>query len=200
MSWINTISYESATGRLKKLYDRIKGPKGVLDNVLTIHSLRPHTLEAHMTLYKAVLHHSGNTLPKWYLELLGTYVSMINKCNYCATHHAVGFKRNLGSDEKYERLMSCLADGVYTNHLEGKYIAGIRYAKLLTIAAPDVNESHITSLRNANLTDGEILEINQVVGYFNYVNRMVVGLGIDLEESDIGLSPQSSDGDDWSHS
>ena len=48
MSWIKTIDYDEAEGRLKNLYTRVKGPNNNVDNVLKIHSLRPHTLEGHM--------------------------------------------------------------------------------------------------------------------------------------------------------
>ena len=50
MSWIKTISYEDADPSLKKIYDRVKGPDNAVDNVLSVHSLRPHTLVGHMTL------------------------------------------------------------------------------------------------------------------------------------------------------
>ena len=71
MSWIKEIPYEKASGQLKKIYDRVKGPNNTIDNVLSIHSLRPHSLTGHMALYKNVIHNSKNTLPKWYLETLG---------------------------------------------------------------------------------------------------------------------------------
>jgi hypothetical protein len=48
MSWIERIPYAAATGRLRTIYERVKGPRGELDNILTVHSLRPHTLEGHM--------------------------------------------------------------------------------------------------------------------------------------------------------
>jgi hypothetical protein len=51
MSWIETIDYNMAKGKLKRLYKRVKGPDDNVDNVLKIHSLRPHTLEGHMVLY-----------------------------------------------------------------------------------------------------------------------------------------------------
>ena len=79
MSWIKTISYKEAEGPLKRMYERVKGLDNNVDNVLSIHSLRPHTLKGHMTLYKNVLHNSNNTLPKWYLETLGVYVSHLNQ-------------------------------------------------------------------------------------------------------------------------
>jgi len=98
MSWIKTISYADADPSLKRVYDKVKGPDNTIDNVLSIHSLRPHSLTGHMSLYKNVLHNSNNTLPKWYLEAIGVYVSYLNECNYCVQHHFAGFKRLLNDD------------------------------------------------------------------------------------------------------
>ena len=50
MTWIDTISYDAATGHLSRLYDRIKGPGDNVDNIMLAHSLRPHTMEGHMAL------------------------------------------------------------------------------------------------------------------------------------------------------
>ena len=68
MTWITTIPHAEASGRLKASYDRIAGPGGQIDNILAAHSLRPHTLDGHMALYKSVLHHTGNKLPRTLLE------------------------------------------------------------------------------------------------------------------------------------
>ena len=57
MSWIDTIAYEKADAKLKALYDRVKGPNNNVDNIMMMHSLRPHTMEGHMAIYKYVLHH-----------------------------------------------------------------------------------------------------------------------------------------------
>ena len=88
MAFINVISPTQSDGRLAKIYKRIQAPDGQVDNVLQIHSLRPHTLEGHMALYKAVLHHTSNQLDEWYLEAVGVLVSTLNGCRYCALHHA----------------------------------------------------------------------------------------------------------------
>ncbi len=95
MAFINVIPPEQAQGPLEKIYRRIQAPDGQVDNVLQIHSLRPHTLAGHMAIYKAVLHHSSNVLPEWYLEAVGVQVSQLNQCDYCANHHATGLKRLL---------------------------------------------------------------------------------------------------------
>jgi uncharacterized protein YciW len=54
-------------------------------------------------------------------------------------------------------------------------------------------------MRAAGLTDGEILEVNQVVAYFAYANRTVSGLGVTTHGDVLGLSPADTEGDDWSH-
>ena len=201
MSWIKEIPYDQATGQLKKIYDRVKGPNNNIDNVLSIHSLRPHSLIGHMGLYKNVLHNSNNTLPKWYLETLGVYVSSLNRCSYCVDHHAEGLKRLLQDDHKFQEIKTCLLNDDVEAHFKYQFLAGLAYAKKLTLAHHTITESDIHVLRDQNLTDGEILEINQVVSYFNYVNRTVVGLGVNTEGDIIGLSPNdSADPDNWEHS
>ena len=75
MTWIRTIPFEEAEGKVKDLYERIKGPNNNVDNIMMAHSLRPHSMEGHMALYKNVLHHSRNTLPKWLLEACLLYTS-----------------------------------------------------------------------------------------------------------------------------
>ena len=200
MSWIKTIKYEHAEGRLKKLYDRIKGPLNNIDNVLLIHSLRPHTLVGHMTLYKNVLHNSNNTLPKWYLEAIGAYVSFLNKCDYCFMHHFSGFQRLYTNDSESEKFRCAVMEDKMEVFFEGRYLAGCQYAKDLTLNPSKVIKEDIEHMRNLGFNDGEILEINQVTSYFNYVNRTVVGLGVDTRGDIFGLSPNDSDDpNNWNH-
>ncbi len=201
MSWIKEIPYKDATGQLKKIYDRIKGPNNNIDNVLSIHSLRPHTLIGHMGLYKNVLHNSNNTVPKWYLETLGVYVSHLNQCSYCVDHHSGGLKRLLNDDSRFQEIISCILKDEVHLHFKYQYLAGLHYAKQLTLSHHTITETDIRNLREQELSDGEILEINQVVSYFNYVNRTVVGLGVNTDGDIIGLSPnESDDPENWSHS
>ena len=110
MTWITTISYEDASGALKKLYDRIKGPDNNVDNIMMAHSLRPHSMEGHMSLYKYVLHHPRNALPKSYLETIGVYVSLLNQCRYCIDHHYSGLIRLLQDDARATAIRSALDD------------------------------------------------------------------------------------------
>ena len=200
MSWIQIIPFEKATGKLKSIYNKIKGPNNQIDNVLGIHSLRPHTLTGHMSLYKNTLHHSNNTFPNWFLELLGTYTSFINKCDYCYEHHFAGMKRFLNDDTKADQIRKHIEADTLTEMLSEKEMALINYAKKLTFAAVDITQNDIETLRNLGYDDGEILEVNQVVAYFNYANRTVLGLGVTTNGEVLGLSPSNkNDESSWDH-
>ena len=200
MSWIKVISFGDATGKLKSIYNKIKGPNDQIDNVLSIHSLRPHTLVGHMSLYKNTLHHSNNTFPNWFLELLGTYTSYINACDYCYNHHYEGMKCFLKNDDKAESIKHHIEQNSLSSILNEKEIALIHYAKKLTLEAGSIVENDIKSLRNLGFNDGEILEVNQVVAYFNYANRTVLGLGVNTNNEILGLSPNNKDDESsWNH-
>lgn len=200
MTWIKTVPYEEATGKLKDLYDRIKGPENNVDNIMLAHSLRPHSMEGHMTLYKYVLHHPRNAVPKWYLEAVGVVVSHINRCGYCFDHHLAGMRRLIGDDERSDRIAAAIRNEVFAESFDEKEAAGLVYASKVTRDAASVTEKDIQVLRDVGFSDGEILELNQVTAYFAYANRTVLGLGINTDGDIIGLSPgDSSDPDNWQH-
>ena len=200
MSWIKEIDYNNADNQLKKLYDRVKGPNNNVDNILTVQSLRPHSLLGHLTLYKNVLHNSNNTLPKWYLETIGVYISHLNKCTYCVDHHSEGLKRLLNNKSKFDSIINSIYQDNFNNSLKTNFRLGLLYSKKLTTSPSNIQENDIAELRDGGFTDGEILEINQVVSYFNYANRTVLGLGVNSKDDILGLSPNDiNDPTNWKH-
>ena len=202
MAWIKTIPYSESSGRLRNLYDRVKGPNDNVDNIMMAHSLRPHTMEGHMAIYKYVLHHKNNTIPKWFLETLGVWVSHLNNCSYCLDHHFAGLKRLLADDQRSQSIKTAIEENnISIAPLDEKQKLAMSYAKILNDSPSSLSRRNITDLRNAGFEDGEILEINQVCAYFSYANRTVLGLGCSTAGDIIGLSPNNSeDPDDWSHS
>ncbi|MCH2194950.1 peroxidase-related enzyme [Kordia sp.] len=200
MSWIHIIPFDKATGKLKSIYNKIKGPNNQIDNVLGIHSLRPHTLTGHVSLYKNTLHHASNTFPNWFLELLGTYTSFINKCDYCYEHHFAGMKRFLNDDAKADAIKQHIENNSLASILSKKEMVLVNYAQKLTFTAADLTREDIDEIRSFDYDDGEILEVNQVVSYFNYANRTVLGLGVTTSGEVLGLSPSNKDDESsWEH-
>ena len=201
MAWIETIPYGESQGRLRRLYDRVKGPGDNVDNIMMAHSLRPHSMEGHMAIYKYVLHHSNNTVPKWFLETIGVWVSGLNNCAYCVEHHFAGLARLLDDDERAHEIRVALSDqNIDAGPFDASHKAALHYAKQLTLAPDQTTQQHIADLRASGWSDGEILEINQVTAFFCYANRTVLGLGCTTEGDILGLSPNNSDdANDWSH-
>jgi uncharacterized peroxidase-related enzyme len=153
-----------------------------------------------MTLYKYVLHHPRNTLPKWYLEAIGVYVSQLNRCSYCFDHHFAGMERLLADPDRAAAIRRAFVDDDLSAAFSGKELRGLEYAACLTRSPATLTEASINELRKAGFADAEILEINQVAAYFAYANRTVLGLGIDTAGDIIGLSPgDADDPDNWSH-
>lgn len=182
MSWIEIIAYDAADDRLRAQYDKVRGPDGKIDNVLSVHSQRPHTMEGHMALYRQVLHSPHNTLPKWFLEALGVWVSALNGCGYCRTHHFAGMRRLLRDDARADAISAAIERRVIeAAPLDAAQKLAFRYAEILTLAPAAVGPEIIDQMRAAGLNDGQILEINQVSAYFSYANRTVLGLGCALE-------------------
>ena len=201
MTWIATVPFAEARGKLRKLYERVTGPGENVDNIMMAHSLRPHSMEGHMALYKNVLHHTGNRVPKWMLEVLGVWVSSLNGCGYCVEHHFAGLRRLLGDDAKAGAIRAAIeARDVAAAPLDAREKAAMGYARGLTEAPAGLREADVAALRSAGWDDGEILEINQVVAYFAYANRTVLGLGVSVDGDVLGLSPgNSEDPEDWGH-
>ncbi|MCH9027586.1 MAG: peroxidase-related enzyme [Proteobacteria bacterium] len=199
MSWIKTIEPQDADEELGDIYKKIAGPDGQVDNILKAHGLRPHTLQGHMAIYKAVLHNRGNKLPKYLLELIGVYVSRLNNCRYCVAHHQEGLRKLLENEAGFDVIIEALDSDVWGDVFDAREKAALNYARQLTANPGSINEAAVAVLRDAGCSDGEILEINQVTAYFAYANRTVLGLGVSHEDEELGQSPSSDRPDDWEH-
>ena len=56
------------------------------------------------------------------------------------------------------------------------------YAEKLTLTPGAMNGEDTAKLRSAGFTDEQITIAAQVIGYFNYINRIADGLGVELED------------------
>jgi len=194
MPWIRVIPPESAEGRLADIYSKIAGPGSQVDNVLSIHSLRPRTLDAHLSLYKAAMHSAPCDLSLRERELLGSYVSWVNRCDYCIDHHLAGLGLILGNPALARRLMF-EADGAPGGHLTQRERAMLAYAKKLTLEPSEMRKTDLAAMRALGMSDDAILDVNQVVAYFAYVNRTVLGLGVSVDGETLGLHPGEGEGE-----
>jgi uncharacterized peroxidase-related enzyme len=180
------IPFAEATGKLAEMYERVKTPHGTVDNVMRAHSLRPATMEGHVVLYRSVLHNADNVVPFWFLEVVASYVSMLNNCSYSLTHHWANARRLMNDAVRADKVHAALVAKRPQDAFSGKELALLDYAGKLTNAVGAMARADYDAMRAAGCDDGEILEVNQVCAYFNYSNRLLNGLGVTTEGDVIG--------------
>ena len=185
-AWIKMLTDAEADADLSDALAGARTPHGTVDNVLRVHSLRPNTMRGHMKLYKAALHDDANTIPMWLQETVASYVSVLNKCNYSYANHWANARHLMGDDDRADSVEQAMKDRRPENALKGRELALMKYAEKLTLRPSEMIESDIQPLRDAGLDDGQILEVNQIICYFNYVNRSINGLGVTTEGDIVG--------------
>ena len=92
----------------------------------------------------------------------------------------------MSDPEKAEMIEAAFQIRAPENAFEGAELAILRYAEKLTLSPGDMQEADIAALKNEGISDGEILEANQIIGYFNYVNRLLNGLGVSTDGDIVG--------------
>lgn len=175
MAWIKVIDESAASGELKKMYAKLQEKRGKLSNIMKIHSLNPVTMEAHLNLYLPLMFgKSGLTRPQ--REMIGVVVSKANQCDYCVTHHSIA----LNFYWKDEAKIRAFIENFRNVTLDSQTVAMLEYAEKLTLRPYQMNETDVAILRGAGFSDADILNINLIASYFNFVNRVALGLGVEF--------------------
>jgi uncharacterized peroxidase-related enzyme len=192
-AWIKMISDEEADSELLDVLQLARTPHGTVDNVMRVHSLRPNTMRGHVVLYRAALHDEANTLPMWLQETISSYVSILNHCGYSLANHWANARHLMNDDEKADRVEAALHERQPEAVFDGHELALLRYAEKLTLTPGDMVQRDVDGLRDAGVDDGQILEANQIIGYFNYVNRCLNGLGVSTDNDVVGYYASKDD-------
>ncbi|PCH74147.1 MAG: alkylhydroperoxidase [Rhodobacteraceae bacterium] len=186
-AWIRMIADKDADDTLKSALDFARTPHGTVDNVMRVHSLRPSTMNGHVALYRACLHDEANTLEMWFQEVISSYVSTLNNCAYSYANHWANARHLIGDDARADRIEAALRGRTPEAEFAGGELAILQYAAKLTLTPGQIVKADIQALKDAGVADGEILEANQIVGYFNYVNRLLNGLGVTTDGDVVGF-------------
>ncbi|MGI9355084.1 MAG: peroxidase-related enzyme [Rhizobiaceae bacterium] len=185
-AWIRMISDDEADPDLLEALHLARTPHGTVDNVMRAHSLRPNTMKGHVILYRAALHDDANTLPQWLQETISSYVSILNDCPYSLANHWANARHLIGDDVKADAAEKALHARTPELAFDGYELALLRYAEKLTLTPGQMCRADIDALKQHGADDGEILEANQIIGYFNYVNRHLNGLGVTTDGDIVG--------------
>ena len=186
-AWIKMISDKDADEELSEVLNLARTPHGTVDNVMRVHSLRPNTMKGHVTLYRAALHDESNTIPMWFQETVSSYVSILNDCPYSYANHWKNAAYLMQDPTKANQVEIALNTKKPESHFVDAELAMLEYTEKLTLKPGKMVETDVIKLRDGGVDDGQILELNQIIGYFNYVNRLLNGLGVTTSGDTVGF-------------
>jgi len=176
MAFIKLFDFKNSSGLLKKEYEKGLRRAGKIWNVLTIQSQTPEILRDSMRLYNSTMF--GNSkVPRFDRELLAVVTSISNECEYWIRAHLY----DLRSETDNQKLVDEIAENWKDSSLSEQQKAICYLAEKLTKSPGKINVDDINKIKNFGYNDKEISEIVQIISYFNYINRVADGLGLDPE-------------------
>lgn len=114
-------------------------------------------------------------------EMIAVVVSASNNCEYCQIHHVEALNHYWKNDEKVELLRKDFTQ----LELEDQDLLLCKYAKHLTVEPGEQAKGVLVDeMKSIGLSDSAILDATLVVSYFNFVNRIVLSLGVEVEKVD----------------
>lgn len=117
--------------------------------------------------------HSRSGLPRGERELAATVVSRLNGCVYCASVHARFAEHFTRRGDDVQRLLD---EGV-TASFDQRWDAEVAAAVALTETPVAFGAEQVRALFDAGLDEAEVVDLVQAAAFFNWANRLMLGLG-----------------------
>lgn len=169
--WFETIDPAQATAeQIAVLEESNAKAKSSPYYLLLAHDI--DVLRQRSRLFNAVMY-GQKGLPRSERELASVAVSRVNGCVYCASVHSRLFAQLTKQPEIIQRIYD---EGVNTD-LPARYRAIVDYAVKLTESPHLLTHNDVGLLRQAGLSDLEILDLTHVVAMFAWANRLLQTLG-----------------------
>lgn len=172
MPFVNEVEEAQADARLRELYTKIEQGLGFLPHYFKTLGAKPEAIQAQLSMSDAVMKDSA--LPLVVKEQIGVVVSGLNSSSYCIMFH-MELLRRFGVEKNLARKLSVDYENAA---VEPNVKALFRFADKLTRHQDDIEESDTDELRRAGWSDDAIRETVLTVAYFNYINRVSLGLGL----------------------
>lgn len=174
MAWIHTIEWADAEGDLLDAYNWQAASLGHPAEFTMLGSLYPAMVEERLQLYKTVMAcESGLSEIE---RMMACWVtSLLNGTNHCASGSHLKLE-GLGVPTEMLDGIAASPDAVETG--DDRLDAILAHVAKLTKTPTEMTESDIEELRSHGLSDLDILDLNNLSAYFNYINRVVMGLGL----------------------
>jgi uncharacterized peroxidase-related enzyme len=173
-AWIQTVPWSEAEGTLKEAYDWQAKSLGEPSEFTQLGSLYPELVLERLRLYK-VVEGAPSGLSRLERQLAAYVTSTLNGTPHCSS----GLEHKLRDLDAPPALLARVrADPTRPASGDERLDAIVAYATKLTRSPEAVVEDDIERLRAAGLSDLDIVDLNNIVAYYNYVNRVANGLGL----------------------
>lgn len=163
---------------VEQLFADAERTQGRVPNYLASYAHNTETLKRLLAFYHSLWDPKGGTLTLEERELIAVVVSHENGCGYCLANHRAG----LASALKDRELAHRIADDHHIIGFAPREQAIVDLAVKLTGSPAHVTDADILGLRDRGFTDEQIVEIIEVISFFNYTNRLTIAIGTRPDE------------------
>ena len=172
MPFVNEVDETQADPQLREMYSKIEQGLGFLPHYFKTLGAMPAVIQAQLAMNDAIMQDGALTLV--IKEQIGLVVSGINSSAYCIMFH-MELLRRFGVEKTLARKLS----SDYENAaVEPKVKALFRFADKLTRHPDDIEERDTDELKKVGWSEDVVRETVLTVAYFNYINRVSLGLGL----------------------
>lgn len=156
---------------IRKYFQVCRDKLGLVPNVLRAYAIRPEKLRAFGKMYNdLMLGDSG--LSKLEREMVAVVVSAVNRCYYCLVAHGAAVRELSGDPQLGEMLVM----NYRVAELSARQRGLLDFAWKLTETPQLVGETDRQGLREFGLSEEDIFDLCNVVGFFNMSNRVASGV------------------------
>jgi uncharacterized peroxidase-related enzyme len=182
------IAEEEADGRLAELYDEIKKATDLpfVPDMFRLASTRPDLLEVILSGYKGIF--LDGVLPRQTRELISAWTSKVNQCPYCVGTHSF-FLQVFGGPEELAQAIAT-ADSPDDLPVDDRIKVLLHLLTRLSREPYKITDTDWQQALDAGWSCDELLEAFFTTALFNFITRMVDGLGLGTSVTASRISQQ----------
>lgn len=177
---LSVVDEDSAGLEVKRLYQQFREDFGRAEvpGILRCFATHPPLLVAMMGLAKSMLFVDG-ALDREHKEMISTFVSATNRCEYCTDSHAYSYRMNGGSADVLGALLACDPEA---SDLSAEERMLLRFVKKVNEDSSAIGPEDMEAMRGGGWSDSQIAEAIHVTSLFACFNRIVNAFGLPSQE------------------
>jgi uncharacterized peroxidase-related enzyme len=170
-AWLDVVDLDHATAEQIAVLEE-SHPKAKVSDYYRFLVHQPEILRQRSAAFNAIMYAPGG-LARAERELSTTVVSRLNGCVYCASVHAQRFEQLA---KRNDVIRQVFADP-HSAGTTAREQAIARFSAALTEHPNEIRADHLQALREAGLTDAEMLDLIHSIAIFAWANRLMLNLG-----------------------